>query len=57
MGGRSDISGLLGGALGGGAEAATPTAKKVENTDYGLYAFGNGRPEPGRVLVPDARCA
>lgn len=55
MGGAgADIEGLLGGMLGGGG--ATPgakaPAKREENTDFGLYAFGNGVLSLGAFWYP-----
>ncbi len=52
MGGAgADLSGLLGGALGGGG-AAPATPKREENTDFGLYAFGNGVLSLGAFWYP-----
>ena len=54
--GGADIDAILGGVLGGGA-GATPGAKpappkRQENTDFGLYAYGNGVASMGAFWYP-----
>ena len=60
MGGAgADLDGLLGGILGGGGGggngaggAPKAAAKREENTDYGLYAFGSGVLSLGAFWYP-----
>jgi hypothetical protein len=46
----TDISGLLGGGLGGATPTQTPA--KPKNTDYGLYTYGNGILSLGSFWYP-----
>jgi hypothetical protein len=56
MGGAgADISGLLGGLMGGGTPdpaAAAAAKKKEENTDFGLYGFADGVLSLGAFWYP-----
>jgi hypothetical protein len=46
----TDVSGLLGGMMGGTATPQTP--QKAQNTDYGLYTYGNGILSLGSFWYP-----